>query len=425
MKHTFREYRIITLFSFAIMYCLVYLARFNVNNLMIYMSEDLAIKEAPADLISMGVFLTYALGSFINGYLADRYGGKNFVIMGALVSVLMNLLVVIQTSWKGLFALWMINGYFQSMIWVGGISLLANWWEEGSRGKGIGIANFFSGMSHTVAYALPIMIMSMFPAFEWRGPFVIPIIILLIFVGLFALFAKERPEDVGAAPYEQKIERHIARESYLMEIKSEGGNPYAFFFRNHSFLWWCAIAMLSSICRYGLLNWIPLYYQNSEGDVLISETFSNLTLPLGMAFGTLVITWIAGTKMYENKGVIVTAMAAVCGTLVVVFPMISDATATLVGIFITGFVLYGINGILWVHAIDQGCRAYAGTAAGILNGFAYLGAFLEGFIFPMVIRTFHSTISVFVVMEIVCLAMIACGMVVSKKDIIIEPEIHD
>ena len=95
------------------------------------------------------------------------------------------------------------------------------------------------------------------------------------------------------------------------------------------------------------------------------------------------------------------------------------------GIFITGFVLYGINGILWVHAIDQGCRAYAGTAAGILNGFAYLGAFLEGFIFPMVIRTFHSTISVFVVMEIVCLAMIACGMVVSKKDIIIEPEIHD
>ena len=182
--------------------------------------------------------------------------------------------------------------------------------------------------------------------------------------------------------------------------------------------------MLSSICRYGLLNWISLYYDNEIGGTLLSNSFSNLTLPVGMAFGTLVITWFAGTKMPGNKGIIVTAMAAVCGTLIIVFPMIDSTQSVLIGIFFAGFTLYGINGILWVHAIDQGCRVFAGSAAGILNGFAYLGACIEGYLFPFVMKVFGSYITVFVVMEMLCILMVICGMVISKKNTIVEPEVH-
>ena len=182
--------------------------------------------------------------------------------------------------------------------------------------------------------------------------------------------------------------------------------------------------MLSSVCRYGLLNWIPMYY-SSDGDSILSDTFSNLMLPVGMAFGTLIITWIAGTKLFDNKGIIITAMAALCGTLVIVFPMVSDIQTVLVGIFFTGFALYGINGILWVHAIDQGCRYFTGSAAGILNGFAYLGAFLEGILFPAVLGTFDSFLAVFVLMEILCIFMVIFGMVVSRKNTIVEPEVRE
>ena len=102
-----------------------------------------------------------------------------------------------------------------------------------------------------------------------------------------------------------------------------------------------------------------------------------------------------------------------------------ESQAVLVGVFLAGVALYGINGILWLHAIEQGSRISSGSAAGIINCFAYLGASLEGIIFPLILRWSHTSISVFVVMEVLCIAMVFCGMVVSRKNTIVMPEIRE
>ena len=304
--------------------------------------------------------------------------------------------------------------------------MLSHWWAEGYRGKGVGIANFFSGISHVTAYLLPILIVSLWPDIGWRTGMVIPMGILLIFVIVFAFVAVEKPQDKKLPAYAVHSQNHQKREETLRKRAEEGKNPWLYFLQLRNFWWWCAIALLSSICRYGLLNWIPVYYQQENGEEILSETFSNLMLPVGMAFGTLVITWVAGTRLFDNKGIIVTAMAALCGTLVITFPMLENTQSVLVGIFFMGFALYGINGILWVHAIDQGCRVFAGSAAGIFNGFAYFGAFLETVLFPAVLKLFDNNyLTIFVCMEILCIFMVICGIVVSKKNTIISPEIRE
>lgn len=415
----------ISLMSFSIMYLFIYLGRFNVNELMPYIAEEVKITLQQQEMISISVFISYAVGSFINGYLADRFGAKKIVVLGGIMTSLLNMSVPFQEHWSGVFLIWFINGYFQSMIWVGGISLLSHWWKDGERGKGIGIANFFSGMSHTSAYVISIMGLSLWPSFGWKGNFIIPIGVLLIFVLLFGIFAVEKPEKAGLSPYEGVGNRHRIREEKLQKIFEQGKTPWKYFLSQPKFWWWCCIAALSSVCRYGLLNWIPLYYENDMGGNIISEGFSNLMMPVGMAFGTLVITWVAGTKMFNNKGIVVTAMAAICGTLIIIFPMIGDVQAVLVGIFFTGFAIYGINGILWVHAIDQGCRVFAGSAAGIFNGFAYIGASLENVLFPMVLKAFGNYLAVFILMEVICILMVICGMAVSKKNTSIVPEIRE
>lgn len=208
MEKTFKKYRMLCLMSFSVMYSFVYLGRFNVNNLMTYISEDISIGSQQQNIISVSVFITYALGSFINGYIADKYGAKKIVIIGGVVTSVLNMSIALQSSWYTILMTWICNGYFQSMIWVGGISILSHWWKEGERGKGVGIANFFSGMSHTVAYLVPLMMVSLWPTLGWRWYFVIPIGILMVFVILFAIFAKETPEDVGLEPYECKSTRH-------------------------------------------------------------------------------------------------------------------------------------------------------------------------------------------------------------------------
>ena len=425
MSNAFSRYKWTGLMAFSLMYNFVYLGRFNVNHLMDFIAEDLLMTERQQAVISMSVFVSYALGSFVNGYLADRFGAKRIVITGGIMTSVFNVCIPFQQDWTSVLLIWFLNGYFQSMIWVGGISFLSHWWEEGERGKGVGIANFFSGMSHATAYAIPILLMSLWPSMGWRMNFIVPIGILLIFVLLFGIFAVEKPERVGLEPYSVENQRHREREAVLTDIAAAKKPPWKFFFSQGRFWWWCAVAMLCSICRYGLLDWIPLYYdEEGQGD-LLSDSFSNLTLPIGMAFGTLIITWVAGTKLVNNKGVIVTAMAAICGTLIIVFPMLANIQSVLVGIFFTGFTLYGINGILWVHAIDQGCRVFSGSAAGIFNGFAYLGACLERYVFPEILGWFGSSLSVFVVMEGLCIGMVLCGMVVSKKNTIVEPEVRE
>lgn len=425
MEKNFNRYKWITLIAFAFMYNFVYLGRFSVNNMMQYIAGYINITAHQQDIVTASVFASYALGSLINGYLADRFGAKKIIVTGGVATSVLNMCISIQHDWSALLLINILNGYFQSMIWVGGINILSKWWVEGERGKGVGIANFFSGMSHTVAYIFPVMVVSLWPQFGWRGAFIVPIAVLMLFVILFAVFAKEKPENAGLEPYEGKVDRHVRRETRFRRVMDEGKMPWKYLFWKTNFIWWCFIAMLSSICRYGLINWIPQYYDNGSGDGLLSESFSNLTLPVGMAFGTLIVTWIAGTKMFNNKGLVVIAMAAISCTLVAMFPMIDDTQSILIGIFFTGFALYGINGILWVHAIDQGCRVFSGSAAGVLNAFAYFGAFLESFIFPEVLKIFNNYLSVFIVMEIMCLMMIVCGMVVSKKNTIIVPEVRE
>lgn len=417
----YNRYRWMGLIAFALMYNLVYLSRFNVNNLMNALSGDLNFTENQQGMISMSVFLSYAIGSFVNGVFVDRYGAKKMILIGAGVSVALNLAVTFQESWMVILGIWLANGYFQSMIWLGGVVFIVNWWQEGKRGASLGIVNFSSAMSHVTTYLLPIALGALWPGLGWKMSLTVPMGIFLMLTVIFAVVAAERPQAIGETPYTIQNYRHRVRETQLSELKDENRLPFRYFLRKKRFWWWCAIAMLSSICRYGLLNWIPLYFD----DNILDETFSNLTLPVGMAFGTLTISWIAGTKLFHNQGILVTALSALCGMLVVIFPMVQDATAVLIGIFFTGFALYGINGILWLYAMDQGCRVFSGSAAGILNGFAYLGAFAETILFRTVLNGFPETIAVFFVMEIFCICMMACGMAVCRKNAVVIPEVRE
>ena len=136
MKRRFSHYRWVTLISFAVMYNFVYLGRFNVNNNMECFVADVGMKDVQAYILSVSIFLSTLQEVFFNGYLADRVGAKRIVICGGLGTILMNVFISMEHVWGLLLGTWIINGFFQSMIWVGGISMLSHWWEEGSKGQG-------------------------------------------------------------------------------------------------------------------------------------------------------------------------------------------------------------------------------------------------------------------------------------------------
>lgn len=418
MDFSYRQYKWLNLIGFALLYNTAYIGRFNLDNALPQLCVELEFTTYQQSLLGLVVYLTYAVGSFVNGRIADKTEPKKIVALGVIVSIVANCLVIFAESWLGIFILWAINGYFQSMIWIGGMCLIVRWWKSNERGCACGIVNFASGISHVTAYVLPIFIGASFPYFTWRGLFVVPMGVIGIFLVVFWLFATDSPSEVGKEPYVENNKLVEEREAYLKEEVSEKhGNPWRYFFTRPKFLWWCTIALLSSLCRYGLLKWIPIYYATStQGKYILDPTFLKLILPIGMAFGTLIITWVTVKGFIYNKGLMVICSCALCGSLMLIFPIMSSTVGILMGIFCTGFFLYGINGVLWIYALDRGGRVYPGTTVGILNCCAYLGASLEAFVFPLVLRITGDMIFIFIVMEIICIAMVVCGMVVSERD---------
>lgn len=152
------------------------------------------------------------------------------MICGGLGTILMNGLISLENQWGLLLGTWIVNGLFQSMIWVGGISMLSHWWAEGYRGKGVGIANFFSGISHVTAYLLPILIVSLWPDIGWRTGMVIPMGILLIFVIVFAFVAVEKPQDKKTAGLTPSTARTIRSGKKPCENVRRKERPHGFIF---------------------------------------------------------------------------------------------------------------------------------------------------------------------------------------------------
>ena len=416
----------ITFLLFGIVYITVYYGRFAILYHIEAISQSLGVTKDIEIYVYSAVILSYAIGSFFMGRWADMLQRPiGLILLGTGISFLTNISLVFVHLWKHPIFLSIINGLFQSMIWVNGILLITMWWKSSQRPISGGIINFFSGLAHIPAFFLPGMVMLTSndrEVIQKNYSFILIICVILFF---FFLIAANNPQKAGFAHYHEDNEIISGREKYLYEqIKLKKKSPWKFFFKGKKMWCWCGIAFLSSICRYGLLEWIPRYYSAIDFIPILDERFSNIILPLGMAFGTLIMTYIAGTKFSRNKGIVVILCAALCGTLIVIFPMMPSIRIVLIGVFFTGFFLFGINGIIWIYTMDRGGRIYSATIAGVLNGFAYLGTFLQEFLFRNILHQWQSWFSIFVLMELICFAIVGLAIIASEKDTNIEIEME-
>lgn len=415
----------ISLLMFGALYIMVYYGRFFIIYFVEKSQNSHGFSLNLPLYVYSATFLSYAIGSFFMGRLADAVRQPVVLAtLGAVVSLLANVgMMNNHDSQQLLLLLVIINGIFQSMIWVNGIQLVAIWWKSKERPLSGGIVNFFSGIAHIPAFFLPqIMLVERNGTFSTQGLLVVFIPCVIIFI--FFIRAVGKPESFGFSPYHEDNDLVAAREKYLQEdIKEKKKSPILFFLKNKKIWCWCLIAFFSSICRYGALECIPKYYM-AVGIIPFAkaEWFTDVILPLGMAVGTLGITYITGKNFGKNKGIMVAICAAMAGTMISVFPMMPSVDIIMMGIFSAGFFLYGINGIIWIYAMDWGGRVYSATLAGILNCFAYIGAFVQKFLLSGIMERYENEVTVFVLMQFFCFIMIGLMILASEKDTNIEIE---
>ena len=199
----FTKWAWLMLLSFGITYLFFYNGRQNINLVMSLMAEELGSSTAALGVVSSALFWCYAFGQLINGRLGAFFGYKRFMMFGIIASAALNELISFQSSVPVIAVLWGFNGFFQSMVWSNGLGILNKWWPKSKRGFATGLATAFSGLAQVVTYLTIMLCLDWNPQWGWRAAFRYPMIPMVLMLVAFFFFFKEKPEDVGLAPFEE------------------------------------------------------------------------------------------------------------------------------------------------------------------------------------------------------------------------------
>ena len=385
----FKQFAWKMLLSFGLTYMFFYNGRQNINLVLTQMAEGLGSTTAAMGVVSSALFWCYAFGQLVNGRLGAFFGYKRYMMFGVAASALLNVLISFQNSIPVIAVLWGLNGFCQSMVWSNGIGVLNKWWPKKERGFASGLATAFSGIAQVVTYLTILLCMELNPEWGWRAGFRYPMIPMVLMLIAFAALFKEKPEDVGLAPFEEEDKAAAARDAALSaEIESKGFlYPYKVLFSEPKVIVFCLISAIAGIGRYGLLTWIPTYFTESMGLSIKAGIFSSILLPFGQACAMFVFPLITD-KVFKGKREPMLALASVVTFLgMICFPFIKTQSLASVMLFVVG-VSGMVTGVIWAVAGDMGGRAFSSTVVGVLDWAVYMGAAIQASVFGFVKDSF-------------------------------------
>lgn len=400
------------LFGFSILYCFLYCGRLNLGLSISSMVEQTSWTTADLGILSAIFFWTYGMGHLFNGRLGEVFGVNRFIVAAVFLSAAANVLISFQSSLIMIAILWGLNGYFQSMAWSPGVALITKWWPGKKRGFATGLANAFSGFGQVACWFAVAAAFALAPGMGWRAAFIFPVIMVVIIAVFYAFLVKEKPSDIGLAEYQEEDQVKAKQEAELREVLKQRGKLYPYFhlLKNWRFDVWMLIIAGASIARYGLLTWIPTYYNEVFQVDVEAGILGTVLLPLGMGFGTLIVPWATDKFCPTNRLPAVILCAAVSGITVFFFPRVGPGVGASALLFIAGFFIYAINGVVWAFAADIGGRVFAGTATGVLDCAAYIGASVQAVYFGAAIAGGNWNI-LFVVIGITCAVIVGLAII--------------
>lgn len=207
----YRSLRFQVFMTGTIGYALYYVCRLSMGVMKQPLIDAGLLNATQLGIIGACLYWAYAVGKFVNGFLADSSNIKRFMATGLVISALVNFLMgIIGASAVGAgvsssvifmsFAImWGINGWSQSMGAPSAIIALSRWFPLKVRGTYYG---FFSA-SHNIGEGLSFVFVGLIVAsFGWKWGFFGAALAGVLGVLLILLFLHDTPESKGLSAIE-------------------------------------------------------------------------------------------------------------------------------------------------------------------------------------------------------------------------------
>lgn len=369
-----------TFWGATVAYSLYYVCRMSLSVVKQPLIDEGVLSAGQLGLIGSALLFVYALGKFMNGFIADYCNVRRFMATGLFISALVNLLLGAVGFIKGLPAglvfmvfavLWGVNGWMQSMGAPPGVISLSRWFPRSKRGTYYSI---FSATPYLGEFLSFIMTGVIVGALGWQYGFVVAAAAGLIGSLVILLFVSDTPESKGLpSVYElsgeemKREDKMPTRELQKLVIKHPG-------------IW--IIALSSAfiyITKYAIAGWGVLFLQKARGFSLEDAT---QIIAFSAAFGvvgTVLAGWLSD-KVFAGDRVKPAILSGMLSFTALALFLFTEGGFMMNIFYVSLFslavgVLYCI--VAGLMAVDIVPRKATGAALGVVGISSYVAAGLQ------------------------------------------------
>lgn len=394
VKKNYAHWRLRIFYSCFIGYTVFYLCKKNIAVALPGLSTEFGYSNTELGLLGSSLYLTYGIGKFINGVLADSSDVRKFLPTALILSAIANICFVLSaifitpghTSFFGLpsgtvllwlFAFfWGANGWFQSAGFPAVAKSLTYWYSNSERGTKWSLWS----CSHQVGTFLSVIVSGYLVAhYGWKMAFVIPSVLAILAALWLINRLRDKPQSLGL-PCVEEFRNEPVKEKCE---EDKDNRSYGQIFRENILfnktIWLLAIAYIFVyIIRFGAEDWMVKYLSESKHNSLELAAMKLSALPLFGIAGTI-LAGIISDKVFKGQrapvNLIYLVGVSIC-LLLLKFNTISNLDFVLIGLI--GAFTYGpqmmIGGLC---AVESSSKKVASAATGFTGSFGYLGAVLS------------------------------------------------
>ena len=377
VEGTYRRLRSRTFWGVTVAYTLYYVCRMTLGVVKQPLIDGGVLTAGQLGIIGSAFYFVYALGKFLNGFIADYCNIRRFMAVGVGISALVNLLLGMTGLWSwpaGLMMaafsiLWGMNGWVQSMGSPPGTISLSRWFPLKSRGTMYSIFSSTPQLGKSVS-----MIMTGFIVAAAGGQwgFLAAAVAGVIGLVVALAFISDTPESEGLPSVEELSGEPVQEKKPTSELQK-----WVF---KHPGIWVIAISTaFLYITQHAVSDWGVLFLQKQKDFNLERATqVIGLAEVFGVA-GNLAAGWLSDVLFRGNRvrPVVIAGIMAVLSLAGFLFLGGGfGLNMAFVAVFSCSFsVVFCI--VAGLMALDFVPRRATGAALGIVGISSYVAAGLQ------------------------------------------------
>ncbi|HEY9876047.1 MAG TPA: MFS transporter [Candidatus Obscuribacterales bacterium] len=328
------------------------------------------------ELLLAAFFLSYGVSNMLLSPLAERFGPKRSIIAAiAAFSLFTILSATVGQSLTALIVLRLLLGVGEG-VHIPMLSAISSHWfpiSERSRANAI----WGSGILLATATA-PLIVIPLINLIGWRPMFaVLGAVGMLLSIPLVWFGVEDEPRrEWGVSDTELT---YICSGRETSDIAA-ARTPQASYTRDRRF--WLAVAggTLNAFCAFGILNWLPTYFNRAKG-----IDFERLGWPLALIFATgiagIILMAYLGDRL-QRRTLLASVGFLVAGVMVYIASIVNSLGLLVLFFAIAVFFqsAYGAQEYAIVQRLLPADKVGAGT--GLYNGLSILFGGVAGSIIP-------------------------------------------